>query len=146
MATRKHPPGPGASDGLLDALARAAFATMAVLNKLAAENTLSLTQLRVGGILRDRRVQMAELARYLGLEKSTVTGLVDRAEQRGLMARAASSVDGRVVEVFLTKDGSKLAERVEAQLRDAMARLTARLSASEQRHLQELLEHMLASD
>ncbi|HYQ18222.1 MAG TPA: MarR family transcriptional regulator [Polyangiaceae bacterium] len=131
------------SQGLLDALARAAFSTMAVLNKLAAEHDLSLTQLRVAGILRDRRLRMVELAGYLGLEKSTMTGLVDRAEKRGLMARAANQDDGRAIDVFLTAEGLKLAQRVEAHWQDAMAPLTARLKPSEQKLLQALLERML---
>src|SRR5262245_51950232 len=105
-STRSAAPG----EGLVDALAQAAFVTMAVLNKLGAENALSLTQLRVCGILRDRRLSMAGLASYLGLGKSTMTGLVDRAEERGLMARAPNEDDGRVIDVFLTKDGLKLAE------------------------------------
>ena len=69
-------------DGLVNALAQAAFVTMAVLTKVAADNELSLTQLRVLAILRDRRLRMAVLAGDLGLEKSTMTGLVDRAEKR----------------------------------------------------------------
>lgn len=89
-----------AHQSLVDALAQAAFTTMAILNKLAAEHGLSLTQLRVAGILRDRRVRMVELGRYLGLEKSTMTGLVDRAEERGLMARAPNPDDARAVDVF----------------------------------------------
>lgn len=132
--------------GLVDALAQAAFATMAILNKLAAENDLSLTQLRVAGILRDRRLRMVELADYLGLEKSTMTGLVDRAEKRGLMRRAPNSDDGRATDVFLTKEGLKLAERLQEQFQDAIAPLTSRLKASDQNLLQELLERLLASD
>jgi len=147
MLERKLPNGsapPG--QGLLDALARAAFATMAILNKLAAEHELSLTQLRVAGILRDRRLRMLELAGYLGLEKSTMTGLVDRAEKRGLLARAPNPDDGRAIDVFLTRDGLKLAERMQAQLQTAMAPLTARLEDSEQRLLQRLLDRMLATE
>lgn len=41
---------------------------MAVLTKVAADNELSLTQLRVLAILRDRRLRMTALAGYLGLE------------------------------------------------------------------------------
>ena len=55
------------------------FLTMATLSRIAADNDLSLTQLRVLAILRDRRLRMAELAAYLGLDKSTMTGLVARA-------------------------------------------------------------------
>jgi DNA-binding MarR family transcriptional regulator len=130
---------------LVDALAQAAFVTIAVLNKLGADNALSLTQLRVCGILRDRRLRMAELAEYLGLEKSTMTGLVDRAEQRGLMARAPNKDDGRAIDVFLTKQGLKLAECLEGRYRDALAPLTERLNVAEQRKLQELLERMLGA-
>src|SRR5262249_42224017 len=141
----KKPPrkGPWSGESLVDALAQAAFVTMAVLNELGAENELSLTQLRVCGILRDRRLTMAALAKYLGLEKSTMTGLVDRAEKRGLMARAPNEDDGRAIDVFLTKAGLVLAERLETEFKDALAPLTDRLGVAEQRRLQELLGRML---
>jgi len=133
------------SDGLLDALVQASFVTMAVLNKIGAENDLSLTQLRVCGILRDRRPRMAALADYLGLEKSTMTGLIDRAEKRGLLARAPSAEDGRATEVFLTNEGRGLVERLYLQVKQELAPLMDRLDPSEQRHLHGLLRRMLDS-
>ena len=78
---------------------------------------------------------MAELAGYLGLEKSTMTGLVERAEARGIMARASGQDDGRVIDVFLTSEGLKLAARVERQIQEALAPLTDRLEAADQRRL-----------
>lgn len=131
------------SDGLLDALVQASFVTMAVLNKIGAENDLSLTQLRVCGILRDRRPRMAALAAHLGLEKSTMTGLIDRAEKRGLLARAPSAEDGRASEVFLTSEGMKLVERLYLQVKQELAPLMNRLDTSEQRQLQALLRRTL---
>jgi len=131
------------TERLADAMAQVAFVTMAILSKLGSENDLSLTQLRVFGILRDRRFRMAALAGYLGLEKSTMTGLVDRAEMRGLMARAPSEEDARATDVFLTKQGLALAERLEGQFREALAPLTESLEAPEQRRLEELLSRML---
>src|SRR5271154_1514229 len=95
---------------LISALVRASFATTAVLSRVAAEHELSLTQLRVLAILRDRRVRMSELADYLGLDKSTISGLVERAEKRGLLQRAPSPADRRAVDVFLTTGGAQLAE------------------------------------
>ena len=50
---------------LIDALARTSFVVMAVLNRIGAEHDLSLTQLRVLAILRDRRGRMSDLADYL---------------------------------------------------------------------------------
>ena len=134
-------PGP---DDLVDALAQVAFDTMAVLTKVSADNDLSLTQLRVLAILRDRRLTMRALADYLGLEKSTMTGLVDRAEKRGLLQRAPNDRDGRAVDVFLTPAGAKLAAWGADQIRKALIPMTSQLSQPDQRRLQDLLTRMLA--
>jgi DNA-binding MarR family transcriptional regulator len=130
-------------NGLVDALVQAAFATMAVLNKLGADYDLSLTQLRVLGILRDRRLRMTALADYLGLEKSTMTGLVDRAEKRGLLERAPSASDRRAVDVFLSRGGADLAERSYAQVEQALAPMISQLAPADQRRLQALLEQLI---
>ena len=144
--TASHPAGqaPAAGqDGLVDALVQAAFMTMAVLSKAAADSDLSLTQLRVLAILRDRRVRVTVLASYLGLEKSTMSGLVDRAEKRGLLGRAPSAGDGRAVDVFLTAAGAELAERLYAHVERSLHPMTSKLVPAEQRRLQALMERML---
>jgi DNA-binding MarR family transcriptional regulator len=116
---------------------------MAVLNKVGAENDLSLTQLRVLAILRDRRLRMTALANYLGPEKSTMTGLVDRAEKRGLLERAPGPTDGRAVDVFLSPDGAELAGRLYAEVGRSLSAMTNELIPADQRRLQALLERML---
>jgi len=131
---------------LIDALVMTSFATMAVLNRVAAEHDLSLTQLRVLGILRDRRATMSELTGYLGLDKSTVSGLVDRAEKRGLLQRAPNQRDGRGVDVFLAPSGTQLAERAAAQVAQSLSPMTSVLSPAEARRLATLLERMLERD
>ncbi|WP_448061180.1 MarR family winged helix-turn-helix transcriptional regulator [Cellulomonas hominis] len=130
-------------DDLVDALVQTAFATMAVLNKVGAEHDLSLTQLRVIAILRDRRLRMTALAAYLGLERSTMSGLVDRAEKRGLVERAPGASDGRAVEVFLSPGGLELAERLHTRIGRSLAPLTDALDHADRRRLQALLEQML---
>lgn len=133
------------ADGLADALVTTSFVTMAVINKIGAEHDLSLTLIRVLGILWDRRPRMAELADYLGLEKQTMSGLVARAEKRGLVARAPNEDDGRATDVFLTSDGIKLVKQLQAQGKQALAPLIEQLDASEKRSLQMLLERLLSS-
>ncbi len=54
-----------------------------------------------------RSVTPGELAGTLGLAQSTVTGLLDRAEQAGLVKRSASVEDGRVVRVQATRAGKR---------------------------------------
>ena len=130
---------------LIDALVRTAFLTTAVLSKVAAEHDLSLTQLRVLAILRDRQGSMSDLATYLGLDKSTISGLVDRAEKRGLLRRTQNPLDGRGVDVALTARGRALAGRGAATIAQALSPLTTTLSEAEARRLTTLLERMLGT-
>jgi MarR family transcriptional regulator, lower aerobic nicotinate degradation pathway regulator len=130
-------------DELRDGLVQASFAVIAVLSRVAAEQDLSLTQLRVLGILRDREPTMAELATYLGLERSTVSGLIDRAVQRGLVQKATDSADGRSVRVSLTAEARRLATGVIADIGEIMSPMTDRLTPGEQERLSALLAKVL---
>ncbi len=129
---------------LVDALVQSSFVIVAALSSLAAAHDLSLTQLRVLAILRDRRLRMAGLAGYLGLERSTLSGLVDRAEKRGLLERAPSADDGRAIEVYLAPGGRELADRITVEAGAALAPLTAALAPRDRAQLAGLLESMLA--
>ena len=138
---------PAATDqtALIDALVRTAFSTTAALSKIAAEHDLSLTQVRVLAILRDRHTSMSDLAIYLGLDKSTISGLVDRAEKRGLLQRTPNPLDGRGVDVALTAEGIELAEQGAAKIAHALSPMTSALNLAEARRLTALLERMLGS-
>jgi MarR family transcriptional regulator, lower aerobic nicotinate degradation pathway regulator len=136
-------PGQGHLDDLRDALVQVSFALMAALTETAAEHDLSLTQLRVLGILRDREPTMADLATFTGLERSTVSGLIDRAAQRGLVVRAADPHDGRSVRVSLTEQARALVPKVTAAIGDRIEPLIGQLSPGEQKRLTELLTKAL---
>src|SRR5580658_10443982 len=132
--TRSRPAHAGSSSeaaALIDALVQTAFGALAVLNEVAADNDLSLTQLRVLGILRDRRAGVTTLAEYLGLEKSTMSGLVERAEKRGLLERTPSESDRRGVQVSITSQGMKLAERIYADVERSLLPTISRLSSAD---------------
>jgi MarR family transcriptional regulator, lower aerobic nicotinate degradation pathway regulator len=132
-------------DDLRDALVQISFALMAALTEVAAEHDLSLTQLRMLGILRDREPTMADLATFTGLERSTISGLIDRAAQRGLVVRTADPHDGRSVRVSLTKQARGLVPEVTAAIADRIKPLTGHLSAAEQKRLTALLTKALGS-
>src|ERR1700753_865440 len=100
--------------GLVDSLAQLSFLVHATLSGFAAEHELSISLTRLLGVLRDRQPTMNELGRLLGLDKSSVTGLVDRAERRGLVARVPSTSDRRVVLVELTAAGRAVVGEVAA--------------------------------
>jgi len=127
----------------MDSLVQASFTVVALLSQVAAEHDLSLTQLRVLAILRDRQPKMAELAAYLGLERSSVSGLIDRAVGRGLVRRDISSDDGRAVRVSLAPDGLRLAGLLTDEVGRLLAPMTCHLSPADQKRLSTLLNKLL---
>lgn len=92
----------------------------------------------------DQGLRLTDIGGMLLLDKSTVTRMIDRLEQLGLVRRLADPIDRRVLRVVLTTHG--LAVRVAAS--DAHERSLARrmqaLSDDEQRQLYTLLEKLCA--
>jgi len=132
-----------ATAALVDGLVQLSFEVQGRLGRVAAQHDLSLTQVRLLGVLRDHELGIQQLAAHLGLEKSSVSGLVDRAEARGLLRRKASTDDGRAVRVVITKAGRTLAERGEREIAAALADLVADLSRTDRERLTELLAKCL---
>ncbi|MGZ8178321.1 MarR family winged helix-turn-helix transcriptional regulator [Williamsia sp. SKLECPSW1] len=133
-----------AEDRLVDALAQTALTITSVLTAVAAAHDISLTQLRVFGILRDRTPRMAELAAYMGLERSTLTGLVDRAEDRGLLRRTRSTEDRRAMTVELTDRGRQLTVAVWDDVLAGLLPVYEHLDDDDRAALAGALERMLA--
>ncbi|MFO7783806.1 MAG: MarR family winged helix-turn-helix transcriptional regulator [Thermodesulfobacteriota bacterium] len=52
----------------------------------------------------------SQIARHIFVKPSTVTGIIDRLEQKGFAKRTRSSPDRRVITIELTLDGNRLAE------------------------------------
>jgi DNA-binding MarR family transcriptional regulator len=74
---------------------------------------------------------MAELAQCFGVEKATLTGLVDRAEQRGLVRRSPVPGDRRAFHVTLTDTGRRAATAFHAEATEELNHLLAALPASD---------------
>jgi DNA-binding MarR family transcriptional regulator len=53
-------------------------------------------------------IKGAELARRMYLHPTTIVGILDRLEARGLVVKTRSTVDRRIVEVALTEQGKTL--------------------------------------
>jgi DNA-binding MarR family transcriptional regulator len=52
----------------------------------------------------------SQIAKHILVNSSTVTGIIDRLEQKGLVRRLRISQDRRVITIELTKNGKVLAE------------------------------------
>ena len=129
----------------VDALAQLTFTVQGLLDRRAGEHGVSVVLTRLLGVLRDRTPGMNELATLLGLDKSSVTGLVDRAERRGLVRRAPSSADRRAVLVELTAEGGRLVDQVATTFAADVSALLAGLDRGEQDSLTEILSRVLVA-
>jgi MarR family transcriptional regulator, lower aerobic nicotinate degradation pathway regulator len=132
-----------ADEALVDAVAQLSFAMQFVLTEVGAPHGLSVTQLRLLIILRDRTLSMGEIAAYLRLDKSSVTGLVGRAEQRGFLRRARRQGDGRGVQVLITQGGLELSAQIQAEVAERVLALTQTLSVTERKNLTDLIERVV---
>jgi MarR family transcriptional regulator, lower aerobic nicotinate degradation pathway regulator len=128
-----------------DGLAQLSFLIQGILEHRAREHDLSVIQIRLLGVLRDRMPTMNELARLLGLDKSSVTGLVDRAERRGLVMRVPSTADRRAVLVRLTDRGRSLASAGAARFNADISLLLERLPAADRGALSRLISRLLVA-
>ncbi len=140
---RDHAGTAGADDAARDALVEMSFVVQHLLGQVADHHQLSLTQARLLGILRDREPGMLELARHLNLEKSSVSGLVDRAEQRGLVERKPGTEDGRAVHVSITPAGRAIAQQIQTGLAEPLTNLLSPLSPRRRVDLTTLLRSVL---
>jgi DNA-binding MarR family transcriptional regulator len=86
---------------------------------------------------------MAELALHLGLERSSVSGLIDRPARRGLARRGSSDDDARAVRVSHTPDGQRLANLLTDEIGELITPMSRNLTTADQKRLNSLLTRVL---
>lgn len=131
---------------LPDALAQLSFAVQSAIARVADAHDLSQVQVRLLGILRDREPAMLLLATFLNLDKSSVTGLVDRAERRGLVRRATTPEDRRTVRVALTDRGRQLTQKLAKQVERELSVLVAGVSKTDLRRFLAIAGQIVVND
>jgi DNA-binding MarR family transcriptional regulator len=86
------------------------------------------------------------LARSIGLDTSTLAGVVDRLEARGLLRRNASPDDRRVRLLTPTPDGHALLARAVPAMQRAQARILEPLPATQQREFMRMLRRLVTAN
>jgi DNA-binding MarR family transcriptional regulator len=93
---------------------------------------LSLVHLNVLSILDVRGpLAMGELAEALDVSQASATGIVDRMEQRGLVARSRTSDDRRVIHVEIADGGRDTLTGIVFERREHLAAMLELLSNEE---------------
>lgn len=116
-------------------LFKAYFSIYKYLKKTFQENDVeSLNPTRMGILLAladEDGLIMSKLGQKLFLEKSTMTGVIDKMEADGLVERKTVESDRRALRIYLTAKGKKLKENLLKIIDRAYADLRADLSMEE---------------
>lgn len=102
------------NESLLVLLQRATHVTLQVLATELADLGLTASEVNVLANLADGQARtVSELGAAAGVRPTTLTGVLDRLEQKGHITRAARPGDRRAVEIALTEVGVKSAGQVQ---------------------------------
>jgi MarR family transcriptional regulator, lower aerobic nicotinate degradation pathway regulator len=91
-------------------------------------------------------VDQRTLARSIGLDTSTIAGVIDRLESRGLMERRASPEDRRVRLLSLTDGGHELLQAVKPDMLKAQVRILQPLPAAERKAFMRMLRKLVTAN
>jgi DNA-binding MarR family transcriptional regulator len=84
-------------------------------------------------------LSLSELSERIRAQNSTVTGIIDRMEREGLVVRARSTEDRRVVNIRLTDKGGAIAREIAVEPMEVFRSALESLSAGEMQELLRIL-------
>jgi DNA-binding MarR family transcriptional regulator len=111
--------------------------------RVSERHDLTPVQARLLCILADGPRGMAELARCFDVEKAALTGLIDRAERRGLVKRSPVPGDRRALRVTPTDTGRRAAAAFHAEVNTELSRLLAPLAPHDRKHFRNTMAEIL---
>ena len=91
-------------------------------------------------------IDQRTLARTIGFDTSTITGVIDRLESRGMMQRDASPGDRRVRLLTLTDSGRELLLAVQPAVLRAQARMLEPLPKGERVEFMRMLRALVTAN
>lgn len=111
---------------------------LSVREGLTGPQLVCLRELRSAG-----RSTPSELARRVSLSQPTITGILDRLEARGLVARERNPEDKRRVHVWLTERGLEAVSVAPQPLHARLARRLGAIPFKEQTRIERALERIV---
>ncbi len=83
-----------------------------------------------------------QIARTLSLDGSTITGILDRMENKNLVRRTPDPDDRRTLKVVITNQGLELRECIEEVIEEVNKRILEIFTLEEQEQLKKFLEQI----
>ena len=91
-------------------------------------------------------IDQRTLARTIGFDTSTIAGVIDRLEARGLLLRSASPEDRRVRLLSLTNEGRAVLDAVIPSMQRAQQRMLAPLPKAERAEFMRMLRTLVSAN
>jgi DNA-binding MarR family transcriptional regulator len=127
-------------DEILEAIIYLYTESRRITKELARRADLTGPQLTVVKMLETvGDLSLSDLSDRIRAQNSTVTGIIDRMEREGLVVRARSREDKRVIHIKLTDKGARIARDIPVEPMEIFRSALAGLSASETRDLLRIL-------
>jgi DNA-binding MarR family transcriptional regulator len=127
-------------DSILEAIVYLYTESRRVTKEVARSAELTGPQLTVLKVLEGLGdISLSELSERIRAQNSTVTGIIDRMEREGLVVRARSTEDRRVVHIRLTEKGARIARGIAVEPMEVFRGALESLSAGEVRDLLRIL-------
>lgn len=127
--------------GVLSSTVRNVSYTFEVSSEVSPHELMVLSELSTNGPMRVKDI----VDRLVGVSPSTLTRILDRLEQEGLVRRTLNPVDRRSFRVSLTERGSKIVEDYYGHLEDVVRRMLNPLTPAERMMLAELQTTMVTA-
>lgn len=111
--------------------------------KIEKEYGVSIPQVLCLNFIRESKnfqVGQGEIKKFLNLNASTISGIINRLEVKGLAARLPKSGDKRVVTIALTSKGDQLLKKVPALLQEKLAEKLEKLDDETRGKIRDSLE------
>jgi DNA-binding MarR family transcriptional regulator len=131
---------------LTAALVRGAGLISDICAAAAAQHQLTVQQAQLLCVIATHSVSMAQLGALLRITKSSATGLVDRAEEAGLVLRVTDVHDRRSQIVELTPRGERLGGSYRAVVTDRIAELIADIDPTAREALRSAMSRVVLSN
>ncbi|MEN3348990.1 MAG: MarR family transcriptional regulator, lower aerobic nicotinate degradation pathway regulator [Bradyrhizobium sp.] len=90
-------------------------------------------------------IDQLRLANAIGFDRTTISGVIDRLEAKGLVVRQVSEEDRRAKLLFPTAAGERLLQEIQDATERVQQRILAPLNAGEQKSFLEFLNRLVLS-
>jgi DNA-binding MarR family transcriptional regulator len=138
----------GATDGahvdVAAGLIQLSTLVQGVYARVSERHDLTPVQARLLCVLLDGPRGMAELAHCFGVEKAALTGLMDRAERRGLAQRSPVPGDRRALQATLTDAGQRAAAAFHAEVGAELSGLVSSLAPRDREQFRSTMAEIIA--